>query len=138
MPRMQQLHWFSAFCLNFLCIISQYELASIAAPDLCALWAQLTVQIRAHPDMYNLLLPPFHFYTLCIVCKKNIFNQILLNIHKFNMLYTTKTYTSSRLPIAFCIFPLKQMYYFTKLIQTFTLLHISFYQYPSYYSKIKK
>jgi len=27
----------------------QYELASIAVPDLCALRAQFTIQIRAHP-----------------------------------------------------------------------------------------
>ena len=30
-------------------VLCQYELASIAVPDLCALRAQFTIQIRAHP-----------------------------------------------------------------------------------------
>ena len=33
---------------------SQYELASIAVPDLCALRAQFTIQIRAHPERSDL------------------------------------------------------------------------------------
>ena len=42
---------FKACDISFMC---QYELASIAVPDLCALWAQLTVQIRAHPARSDL------------------------------------------------------------------------------------